>query len=103
MANVTKILCELKHLKKPSVPISGFALSLLQLDVNLIEGEPYNRLTQKTKMTESRMTIFKFSLNLGNGIRNPTKTNGISGGPSLVSITHNFCSLTNPPAQWVTR
>ena len=49
MANVSKILCELKHLKKPSVPISGFALSLLQLDVNLIEGEPYNRLTQKIK------------------------------------------------------
>ena len=53
-------------------------VSLLQLDVNLVEGEPYNCLTQKIKTTESSAIIFKYLKSGKTRFRKPTKTNGVS-------------------------
>ena len=46
-------------------------LSLLQLNVNLIEGEPFNCLTPKKRQLISSATISNTQTNLGNLFQNP--------------------------------
>ena len=74
--------------------------SLLQLDANLIEGEPYNRLAQlKIKDDSSGATKFKYTGNTGNQSSKPAKTNGVSEAQSGVIDTQIF---SRPPTHpWV--
>ena len=73
------------------------AFSLLQLDANLIEEEPYNRLTQKNKR---RLNEVQQNSNISEmwetGFQKPAKTNSISVGPSPVSTTHRFFRARPP-------
>ena len=59
---------------------------LVQLDANLIEEEPYNRLAPKIKDDRSGVTKFKYIRNVGNRFLSPPKC----VGPGPVSSTHRF-------------
>ena len=70
---------------------------LLHLDVNSIEGVPYNCLSQKVKTTESSAK-FK-TRNLGTRFLIPAKTNSVSVGLSTAMTTHNLLAPTRPVGQ----
>ena len=75
-------------------------LHLVQFDANLIEGEPYNRLTQKIKWDWSGPTNFKYTRNTGNRFESPPKQTVSVWGPVLFCRHTDFfsCPPTHP---WV--
>ena len=69
-------------------------VSLFQLDANLIEGEPYNRLAEKKTTNKQRNPE-----NLGNRFQKPAKANGICVCPVRSSQTHRFFCAPHLPVK----
>ena len=63
---------------------------LVQLDANLIEEEPYNRLAWKIKRRLKWRDKIQIYQKCGKPVLSPPKTNGISGAQSGVIDTQIF-------------
>ena len=63
---------------------------LVQLDANLIEEEPYNRLAWKIKRRLKWRDKIQIYQKCGKPVSKPAKTNGVSGAQSGVIDTQSF-------------
>ena len=71
---------------------------MLQLDANLIEGEPYNRLAQlKNKRRLKWRDKIQIYQKYGKPVFKARKTNGVSGAQSNVIDTQIIFAPTHPP------
>ena len=74
-----------------------FFYSLLQLDANLIEGEPYNHLAWKNKRQLKWRDKIQIYQKCGKPISKPAKTNSVTVDPSPVWSTQRFFAPARPP------